>query len=69
VHKPHVDCCIYVSIGFGGCRYGYALYASVGCFDLNSTDSLTLLTIKTIITTPVTLSLREDIKAVIDEAW
>ena len=50
-------------------RYGYALYASSGSFDLECKDPLTAQTLKAMICTPVSLSLREEIKNDFDAAW
>jgi hypothetical protein len=45
------------------------LYASLGSFDTNCTEKLSLGTLKTILTTAVILPLRTTIMSEFDEAW
>lgn len=51
------------------CRWGYAIYSSVGTLDLDCREPLSLAMVKDMLCTPVILSLRSYVKHQFDAAW
>jgi hypothetical protein len=51
------------------CRWGYAIYSSVGSLDLDCTEPLSIGMVKDMLCVPVILSLRSYVKHQFDAAW